>query len=372
MRRSGRSAGGSNGGVGTIWLAAGGTAGHLNAAIAVLQELQGVAPAVLITTDRNIDVTLSADLGVPTVRLAGTGLGRGLGPVVRAAWVDLRALGRNLVELRRLPKPDAVIAFGGFHTPLAALVARARGAKVFVLEQNAVLGRANSLVAVFASRILLAFPAALPGRLYPRAVLVGNPVRSRGAVEKRAARKRLGMEEDGFVVVTTSGSLGSTKVNQVVSELAGLLGKLPGVELWHFVGQRNAGDGAASGGAYHRMGFSDELLNYMAAADLVISRAGASTLSELATVGAPSVLVPLPGSPRDHQRRNAEVFSRAGAAWVIEEAELEANALLERVGWAMEHRQALEEMGAAAQALAKREAARAVVEEVASCLRPRG
>ncbi len=357
---------------GAIWLAAGGTAGHLNAAIAVLHELGDAASPVLITTDRAIDLMLGADVGVPTVRLSGVGLGRGPVALAKAVIIDTRCLGKNLAELVRLPRPSAVIAFGGFHTPLAVLVARARGAKVFVLEQNAVLGRANLLVAMLATRILLAFPAILPRRWYQRAVLVGNPIRSRGAFERRGARKRLGMDEDGFVVVATSGSLGSARVNQVISSLSARIGDLPGVELWHFVGQRNSGDGPASAGAYHRVGFSDELLNYMGAADLVISRAGASTLSELAAVGTASVLIPLPGSPRDHQRRNAEVFARAGAAWVVDESDLGVDGLLERIGWAMENRHELDSMGSAAQSLAKPEAARAVVEEVISCLHPRG
>jgi UDP-N-acetylglucosamine--N-acetylmuramyl-(pentapeptide) pyrophosphoryl-undecaprenol N-acetylglucosamine transferase len=173
----------------------------------------------------------------------------------------------------------------------------------------------------------------------PRAVVTGVPLRPEiarlsrpGPAERRAARRRLGIAEDRRVVSAVGGSLGARRLNQAVLGVARRWAQRGDLALYHVVGKRDfpwasAERPAPSRLCYRQVEFERDMADFYAAADVVVCRAGAVTVAELAAVGVASVLVPLPGAPGDHQRANAEVLAGRGAAVVVEDAELDEERL---------------------------------------------
>jgi len=319
-----------------VWLVAGGTAGHLHAAASVAAQIASEAHITLITSDRAIDRAVVADLPYESVIVRGSGIGRS--HRVQAVMRNFASLAGNAKTLAALGRPDVVVSFGGFHTPFVAYYGRAKGARVILVEQNAVLGRANRLTGIVATNILAGLPLALPKRWYGRALLTGNQLRQEvlalaSTKDPRAqARLDLGIPRDLKVVVVTSGSLGARRINEVTEAAMGEVREKFTENKWrwyHFVGAVNgSSETKAQDEFYVRRGFTPDLYRYLAAADLVVARAGASTVAEICAFGRASILIPLPGAPGDHQSANARVLQEAGAATVIPEDELDVRRLL--------------------------------------------
>jgi len=354
-----------------VWLAAGGTAGHIHGAVSVMEAFDDEVTPVLITTDRRVDHEVTEDLDVRIARMRGVGLARGARGLVGAVGANAGAMRANLATLASLPRPEQVISFGGFHTPLVSLVARSHGAQSYLLEQNAALTRANRLVGSWSRRIFLAWPVAVPRSWLPRTLVVGNPPRRAVVTEadRETLRASLGYGPEEIVVVVTSGSLGARSVNVATQEAARLLVDAPGVRIIHAMGSANAlapspGAMVATQARYQVLGYEPTLYRMVLAADLVVARAGASTLTEIALAGVASIVVPLPHSPNDHQRKNAEVFRRAGAALVIEDDALSGDVLAAAIGDLVADGARRRAMGEAARRLAHPDAARHIWEEM--------
>lgn len=351
-----------------LWVAAGGTAGHLLAGAAVLEAAPPEVERMLVVSDRPLDRRLAGELAMgPTVAVAGTGLARDPRRALAGIARNLSVVPSNVATLRGLSAPDVVLTLGGFHTPLVAAIGRARGARVALLEQNAVLGRANQVIAPLAERLLLAWPLELPASYRARALVVGNPVREvvRRAIDRDRARRHLGIGEDELLVTVTSGSLGARAVNEaLVGALESLVRGREGLRVWHAMGAHNAVSAPTGVEGYVAREFWPDLFEVIAASDLVVARAGASTLTELALAGVASVLVPLPNAPRDHQRRNAAIFVEAGAAVLLEERELTPSRLGGVVGELLDDPERRARMGMAAKGLANPGAAGMIYEEL--------
>ncbi|MHB8190347.1 MAG: UDP-N-acetylglucosamine--N-acetylmuramyl-(pentapeptide) pyrophosphoryl-undecaprenol N-acetylglucosamine transferase [Ferrimicrobium sp.] len=352
----------------TVWLVAGGTAGHLHAAIAVADALAERAEVVLITSDRAIDAVVIAETSYRSVVIRGVGVGHGPRAIARAIVGNASSLGANCAVLARLPRPSVAVSFGGFHTPLVVGFARVLGARVVLMEQNAVVGRANRITGVLAERVLCALPTTLPHRWYSRALMTGNPLRSgvksyaRDLDPRGRARRELGIPSDALVSVITTGSLGARRVNEVIDEMVtkGVFGD----RCYHFVGTLNQTSSGLSAKGYYPLSFVSDMYRYLAAADLVIARSGASTIAEIAAFGRASILVPLPNAPKDHQMRNAELLSRVGAAVVLSEDDLSAERLRAEAMAILGDDGRRHAMERAAASLARLDAASAVAREV--------
>jgi UDP-N-acetylglucosamine--N-acetylmuramyl-(pentapeptide) pyrophosphoryl-undecaprenol N-acetylglucosamine transferase len=327
-----------------VWVVAGGTAGHLHAGIALAHELAHDADALLVAGDRPVEDVALAEVSLHTLRLAGAGLVR-LGALPEPA-----ALAANVRALRRAPAPTVAVGLGGAHEVLALGVARMRGARIVLVEQNAVLGRANRLLAPLASTLALAWPTRVPRIVQARAVVVGHPARP--LPRRDAARAALGVDPGRPFVVVTSGSLGSLAINEAVVALE-QAGALDGMTLWHFCGERNipAEVPPSTGGYRAVVGFDPHLGEAIAAADLVVSRAGSSTIAEITQAGVASVLVPLPTAPGDHQAANAALLARMGAARVVPEGPRFTQRLGEALGVLARDQACLAAMGRAARSL---------------------
>jgi len=369
-------------------IAGGGTAGHVVPGLAVARALVGRGhPAESIHwvgSRRESERAMVADAGFEDTPLPGRGIQRRVTyENLGAAWGLARA-GAEALSLVRKRRPAVVLAMGGWASVSCAMAGVALGVPVVVAEQNAIPGAANRLVGRFAKAAAVPFP----GSPLPRAVVTGNPVRAdilgvdRSPAGRAAARAALGLPEGRQVVAVFGGSLGALRLNNAV------LGALEGwadrgdLAVRHVVGERDwslvtggIGDLPKAGVHYQPVRYDNQRDLSLAAADLVVSRAGGNTVAELAAVGLPSILVPLPGAPGDHQTANARHLAGAGAALVVGDADLSAARLVREVDGLLGDPARLAAMGTAAGSVARRDAAEAVaalVESHASTASPPG
>ncbi len=289
----------------------------------------------IVGSRRGLEGDLLAGSGLPVTRLPGRGFARSFGPrqllanagaaaALVAAWV----MALTLVGRRR---PAVVVAMGGYGCVPVALAAAALRVPVVLVNLDAVPGAASRLVGRFARAAAVAFP----GTPLRRAVVTGAPVRPEiidaahpGRLARADARRALGLPPDRFVVGVVGGSLGATTINNAALDLAALWVERGDVALYHVVGRRDAGWAAlaapktrAGGLVYRQVPYENRMAVFYQAADVVVGRAGAATVAELAAVGIASVLVPLPGAPGDHQTANAGGLAAAGGAVVVTDAE---------------------------------------------------
>ena len=364
----------ASGEAGTAWavIAGGGTAGHTLPGIAIARALvaRGHDPATIhfVGSERGSEARLVPAAGFMVTLLPGRGIQRSLTTAnLGAAWGLLRAVVHAFGMLRR-HRPKVVVAMGGYASIPCAMAAIALRIPIVVAEQNAVPGAANRLTARFAKAAAVSFP----GTDLPRAVLTGNPVRPEVLAvdrdqDRAGAREALQIPEGQIVLLAFGGSLGSLRINEAV--VGALAAWLPRGELTvrHVIGERDweelSGHGpepVAEGVTYVPVRYEDDMPRAFAAADLVLSRSGATTVAELGAIGVPAILVPLPGAPGDHQTANARALVDAGAAVLVPDAELTADRLVREVDALLSESGRLEAMGRAARTTAHRDAGDAV------------
>ena len=351
-----------------VVIAGGGTGGHLYPGIAVARELQRREPGSVVTfagTARGIEARVIPREGFGLDLLRSAGL-KGTSLAARARGVALLPLG-GMDAWRILSKrrPDLVIGVGGYSSGPVVLAASLRGIPTMLLEQNAVPGLTNRLLAKVVSAAAVTFDSTVSffGR---RAFVAGNPIRQE-FLNTTASDVAGGGDNGGTAprVLIFGGSQGAHAINMAMVEAAPRLADRGGVAITHQTGERDlerVRDGYRQAGLVARIEpFLYEMDREMKNADLIICRAGATTIAELTAAGKPSVLIPLPTAADDHQRKNAEVLQHAGAAEVIEQKELSGAVLADRIVGLLSDPQRRQQMARAARALARRDAARVFV-----------
>ena len=343
-------------------IAAGGTGGHVFPALAVAQALarQGVI-VEWVGSNRGLEARVVRDqAGFPLTELTVQGLrGRGLAGLLGLPIGLMRSLIDCWRVLARV-RPGLVLVFGGYVSFPVGLAARLQGRPLWVHEQNAVMGTANRWLARLAQRVLTSFPKTQHAPA--SAVCVGNPVREALTALPPAPVRPMG-EGQPLRLLVLGGSLGARALNQALpSVVAGLQPTWPqGLAVWH---QTGTAEEAAVREAYAAQSvvpqslrvaaFIDDMAAAYQWADLVVCRAGASTVAELAAVGLPAVFVPLPHAIDDHQTANAQALVEAGAALLVAQTDRLADAL--SVSLSSLTAQRLRSMGEATQALDARHA----------------
>ncbi len=319
-----------------IALAAGGTGGHMTPAHALWEELAARGCEVLLITDRRG----AAVPGIcPGVRRATLDSGRMAKGLAGKLATGLR-MGRNVLRARailEIARPAAVVGFGGFPAFSALAAARSMGIPNCLHEQNAVLGRTNRLLAPGADSVALSYPETRRLSVGQTPISVtGNPVRA--AVARLAAKPYIAPDADGLVrLLVIGGSLGARVLSDVVPDALALLP--PHLRQRLQVSQQCRDEDLARVRArYENAGLAVELQRYfedlpdrLQWAHLVIARAGASTLAELATAGRPAILVPLPSATDDHQTANARYFAESGAGWLMPQPDFTAQTLAKQL-----------------------------------------
>jgi UDP-N-acetylglucosamine--N-acetylmuramyl-(pentapeptide) pyrophosphoryl-undecaprenol N-acetylglucosamine transferase len=346
----------------TILIAAGGTGGHLFPALAVADELRRRDPArrvVFVGTPRGLETRLVPRSGYPLVLLPIRPLNRvGVAALLRGLAALPWALLRGFVLVRR-ERPGAVLGVGGYAGGPVVLVAALLGVRTVILEPNARPGFTNRVLRPFVRHAACAYEEA---RLAfgAKGVLTGNPVRA--GLARLAPRPH----QPPFTLLAFGGSQGSRALNRALVEA---LPHLPSAARLRIVHQTGETMRAEVADAYARAGreaevlaFLDDMEARLASADLVLSRAGATTCAELSTAGRAALLVPFAGAADDHQTMNAAVLQRAGAARVLPEAGLDGVTLARAVVELVEEPGRIETMERAARSLARPEAAARVAD----------
>ncbi|HWS73840.1 MAG TPA: undecaprenyldiphospho-muramoylpentapeptide beta-N-acetylglucosaminyltransferase [Quisquiliibacterium sp.] len=310
----------------TVMIMAGGTGGHVMPGLAVAQRMRQRGWRVLwMGNPTGMEASLVPKHGIEMrwVRFGGL---RGKGwatrlmlplNLLRAFWQALRAL--------RESRPGVVLGLGGYIAFPGGMMSSLLGIPLVLHEQNSVAGLANRVLARVADRVLVAFPGALPGAQW-----CGNPVRAEIA-DVAPPEQRFAGREGALRLLVVGGSLGAQALNEIVPRALALLAPAERPVVTHQSGKAHR---AALEANYRQAGveatlvdFIDDMAAAYAGADLVVCRAGAMTVSELAAAGVASVLVPYPHAVDDHQTGNARFLSERGAALLVPQAELDPQRL---------------------------------------------
>ncbi len=297
-------------------IAGGGTGGHLFPGIAVAEAARrrDAATAIMfVGSARGIEARVVPGSGFELTLLPGAPLrGRGVAGKVGA----LGALGAGILQARALVRrfrPDVVIGLGGYASAPAVVAGRLARVPIVLLEQNAKPGMTTRLLARFADRVCVSFPETAAGFAPGRGVVTGNPVRTFPPRPAAAARS-------GFTIAIVGGSAGAHRLNEAGPALRAALADVPGLRLIHQTGlAEEAAVRTAYAGAPNAdvRAFITDMGEVYAAADLIVCRAGATTIAEIAAQGLPAIFVPYPHAADDHQRANAEALVRGGAARIV-------------------------------------------------------
>ncbi|MDE1170799.1 MAG: undecaprenyldiphospho-muramoylpentapeptide beta-N-acetylglucosaminyltransferase [Verrucomicrobium sp.] len=354
-----------------VAIACGGTGGHLFPGLAVAEALRRRGhEALLLVSEKEIDRTALEGRGEFASRALPAVGWPGLGPRLPGFFLKLW---RSASACRRLFQdyaPDAVLSMGGFTGAAPLWIAGRRKIPAFLHESNAVPGRVTRLFARRVDRVLVGFGACAAALSPARCSVTGTPVR--GAlreVPRAEAASALGLDPSRRTLLVAGGSQGARALNRLVCRTLPLWKDR--LAAWQFIHLSGAADAEETARAYqdiealaHVRPFSAQMAEIYSLADLAVGRSGASTLTELAHYGLPSLLVPLPTAAEDHQTANARIFTQAGAASLFRQEDLTPQAFDAAVRGVLGEEHRLQEMARAARALAVPDAAGRVAEAV--------
>ena len=357
-----------------IIIAGGGTGGHLFPGVAIAEELRAREPdaeILFVGTRRGIEARVLPDLGWPLEFIEVSGL-KTVGAL--GALRGMLRLPRALWQARRIVKkfrPDAVIGVGSYASGPLVLAARLRGVPTAICEQNSIPGLTNKLLGRVVRRVFLSFDESRRFFKAKKIAMTGNPVR-------RALIAGLQQAEahDRLTVLVSGGSQGAIAVNELASLALIAIAKVQPLAIVHQTGEKDLeatkARYAAAGVTAECSAFIKDMASAYRRADLVIGRAGATTVAELAIAGKPAVFIPFPFAADNHQELNAREMADKGAALMFRQAELTADKLAAALRPLLTDRVKLVAMGDAMKALAKPGAAGAVVEWVVLSKRSTG
>jgi UDP-N-acetylglucosamine--N-acetylmuramyl-(pentapeptide) pyrophosphoryl-undecaprenol N-acetylglucosamine transferase len=351
-----------------VLIAGGGTGGHLYPGVAVARELLSRRPDAVVTfagTSRGLEARVVPREGFALDVIRSTGLkGQSMAGRLRgAAILPLSALDAWRVLARRAP--DVVMGVGGYSSGPLVLLAALRRIPTLVLEPNAVPGATNRVLSRVVRSAAVAYPSTL-SHFRGRGFVSGIPVRAEFFTDHRVDEPS---PRDAVRVLIVGGSQGAHAINVAAVAAAARLaaGGIP-IAVTHQTGDRDlqmVREGYRAAALDARVEpFLFEMSREMQQADLIVCRAGAMTVAEVAAAGRPAILVPLPTAADDHQRRNADVLVAAGAARLLEQRELNGETLATHVLALVSDSAARERMGAAARSLGHPDAAAAIVDRV--------
>ena len=357
----------------------GGTSGHVLPALAIADALvqRGYRPdqIVYVGAKRGIETRLLPPTAYPHHFLDVTGLQRKLTAKNLAFPVKMITAIVRARAILKVTRPAVVVSVGGYASFPATFAARVARIPIVVVSYDSTPGLASRVSAKFATACAVAFA----GSALPRARFTGAPVRAEliemdRARDRDAARTALGVPHDRFLIAVFGGSLGSQVLNRAIAGVCSALQSRSDLAIRHVVGERfldqsgTALDGS-TGMMYSVIGYESQMPQVYAAADLMITRAGAGTIAELSTVGMPAIVVPWSGAAENHQALNAQVLERVGAAVVVGEADISAERLTTEITRLIDQPDQLHQL--ATRAYAAGEAHRsgrliALIEEVAA------
>jgi UDP-N-acetylglucosamine--N-acetylmuramyl-(pentapeptide) pyrophosphoryl-undecaprenol N-acetylglucosamine transferase len=351
-------------------IAGGGTAGHVMPGLAVAQAIVDAGHPKerihFIGARRGMEATMVPAAGFSVSLFDVRGIARSLSPSNLPAFYNLTAGIRRADRLFRRIEPSVVVSVGGYASVPAVMAAKIQRIPVLVVSYDMVPGKASRLAARLATASAVAFESSP----LPRKVVTGVPLRPEILAvdrhrDRARARDQLGLPPDRFTVVVVGGSLGSGTLNRVTRALVDARRDDGDLAIHHVYGTRNDDEAwerldAPGGLVYHPVPFEDRMDLAYAAADLVVARAGATTVAELAALGVPSILVPWPQAAEDHQTANARALAAVGGAVLVPEPELDADTLGRELDRLRADPEALAALSSGARSIGRRGAAAAI------------
>ena len=346
-----------------VLIAAGGTGGHIYPGIAVAKEIEsrGGNEVLFVGSHGALETRLVPENGYRIETISSAGL-KSVG--LKGKIKGLLILPKSFIDAARLIrryKPDVAVGAGGYVSGPVLLTASLMRIPTLVMDSNALPGFTNRQLAPFVSRAALAFEEAMP-HFGKKGVVIGNPVRSEFfEIEPKQPSETVN-------ILVFGGSQGARAINNAVIESLEHLGDLKGrLSIVHQTGTldletvRKGYESAGWGNALATEYISD-MVDKFRDADLILSRAGATTCAELEAAGRAAIMVPLPTAADDHQRKNAEAMQDAGAAKMILQKDLDGKRLADEIRDLVGSPERLARMGSSARSLAKRDAAKAAVD----------
>ena len=356
-----------------LMLTGGGTGGHLFPAIATAEAMCKRVPGsevLFVGTKRRMDKKSLEQYGYATCSIHSKGLkGKNIISLIQGLLVLPLSCVEAMYHILRF-KPDLVVGVGGYVTGPVVAAAKLLGRPTLIHEQNSIPGLANRKLGALATRICLSLPGSEKAFPKEKTVLTGNPVRS--AILELAEKKEPAQSKDPVLLVL-GGSLGAHRVNELVSAAFGLgLPELNNVKVIH---QTGPADAEEVQNIYNKNNIEANVAPFftdMAAiyeeADLLVSRAGATTLAELAVLGKPAILIPYPYAADNHQEKNAEYYVQGGGALLCIEKDLTTELLAQKLVDLLGNQEELQKMGQAMRDRAFPEAADNIVNECLALL----
>lgn len=309
-----------------VIVSAGGTGGHIYPALAIINKIKEIEPNsefLYIGTHNRMEKDLIPSLGIPYKEIEITGFIR------KFTIENIKSLSRFLKARQKSLKiikefsPDLVIGTGGYVTAPVIWAAKKLGCKTFIHEQNSVIGLSNKYLSKYADKIGVSFESTLKDLPRDKVILTGNPCSEKALNTKKAKKSDFGLSENKKLVLIVMGSLGSTTVNEkIVEYIYGFRNKpyevlfITGKNYYEKVKSRRFPDNVKV------VPFVENLPALMKNCDLMVSRAGASTMSEISALAIPTIFIPSPYVTNNHQYKNANDLVNQGAALMLEEKDL--------------------------------------------------
>lgn len=361
-----------------IIIAGGGTGGHLFPGIAIAREFRVRNPEsrlLFVSTGRPLELEILGREGFRHRRIRAEGMkGMGLFAKIRALWKVPGSILEAWGVIRGFG-PDLVVGVGGYSSGAVVVAARLCRVPCVLQEQNILPGITNRILARWVNRIYVSFEATqFPGVRAP-VFMTGNPVRKEILeAAALAGDPREGRPESSFHLLVLGGSQGAHGINQAMTDAAAHLADAGPIHIMHQTGARDEAEVraayAARGLSAEVRAFYDDMPQRYRDADLIVCRAGATTVAEISAVGKPAIFIPFPHAADNHQELNARPLVSAGAAEMMLEQDLSGTLLAERIRWLWGHSEALAEMAGRAREMGRPNAAAAIVDDCYELLIP--
>lgn len=356
-----------------VVISAGGTGGHIYPALAIINKIKKEEPNsefLYIGTHNRMEKDLIPNEHIPYEAIEVTGFKRKLTLDNVKALTNFLKARKKCIKLIKDFNPDVVIGAGGYVTAPVIWAAKKLGHKTFIHEQNSVVGLSNKYLTKYADKIGVSFESTLSEFPHDKVSLTGNPCSEKAILTPKANKKDFGLSEDKKLVLIVMGSLGSKTINEkMVEYIYGFRNKdyevifITGNDYYDKVKTRMLPSNVKV------FPFISELPAIMKCTDLMVSRAGASTMSEIMALGIPTIFIPSPYVTNNHQYKNAKALEDVGACKIILESDFSRDTIIREIDKLFDNREDYNKMSSASHTLGIDDSATRIYEEIKKIIR---